>query len=871
MQTQDQAKIRRKAMAMSAIMKNPKLSEAIFDAWDAPIGSSRRAKARDILSSVGKASQIEDGQGGWMGDTLKGGMNWLGNAAKSAVSSVTKSTTAPSKTPIVVKSIDSLLGKANAVKQGVAASKLGSSIPTGKTLSPYLKGLSSALKTDVSPAINKGLTAAASPKGTLTTKLLGKMGTAIALAIPTPTSALGDLPSWEQDAAKKSPFLGSDSKNSFLNASGSIFNPQKKSDLQHPTLAATKNSDKQTETKDLTDADRYFTVNGIDIYDLSTMSRVTEAQAKAGNIWGKINKISSWNDLGEDFSSYFSAMDGATQNYMYLRNTDPNGISSAEAAEMSRIMYGVAPDTELAERRLNSSPATNPSFGVGTLSNMSPQEREVVWNDLNPSEQSLWGKSFEMANQAYAAGMGAEGFAQKIMGNKKILASFLDLSEAEAAALPESPLLSGQLNDLRDLVDGKNRIDEQLNDILKLKNRGVSIEDDLQTYIGSKDEYLGQIDDLIARSKTIISDMDTSDPHVAERMGNYINYLTILQGRQNKRYIDFLAMGVKEHQNELTIATNLYEASITKAEKEYNAQAAVTAEEYANLKAAIKDAYNAVGEKEDRIMKIEKHNADMALNGQQLTNSVLENQKLKYEMLNPTTETEPITGSQYDLFKQFVGETKKDGDKEYFSFNTLDPADVRAQVGTSGYEENASDLTTQYLYTQMKKSVSDETSYGSTSTLYDARKVAQEKANAVSSYNKQMSETNASYSASDEAIKALYEQDAADILATLESGATSGIAQYLSQEGKSEVLRKALRALGQVGKEAWYDISRVSEKSFVKDFGGENGLGDEYAKSLYNGVLAESKSSNMSAADYVQRMNDPTWDSAGAIARNLIY
>jgi len=60
---------------INSIMNNPKIASVLHDAYSAPIGSTKRAKAKSILSIIKKTSPANDGQGGYDG---QGGIT-LGN------------------------------------------------------------------------------------------------------------------------------------------------------------------------------------------------------------------------------------------------------------------------------------------------------------------------------------------------------------------------------------------------------------------------------------------------------------------------------------------------------------------------------------------------------------------------------------------------------------------------------------------------------------------------------------------------------------------------------------------------------------------------------------------------------------------------
>ncbi len=293
-----------------------------------------------------------------------------------------------------------------------------------------------------------------------------------------------------------------------------------------------------------------------------------------------------------------------------------------------------------------------------------------------PPQPFTSGTSLEAdRNAAYAAGMGPEAFAMQEMQDRNILAKKLGMSPEAAKSLPQG-MLSTQINELEDAVNSEFKIDDQLNNIEAKKKAGMTIEGDLTAYIRGKDEYLGKVDKLLDDTRTAMATMDTSNPDVKNNMNNYLNYLTILKGRQNQRYVDFLKTSVDEWDADMTNDTNRYNASLTAAEKKITRGTAVTTEVYNNVKDMLKDLYNSLGVMEDRQIKLNQANADLAatqmstaldaikLNeGKDTTKQLSETDRRKYYLPADTTEY------QWDVVNQairaFQGRTDLDNAQKY--------------------------------------------------------------------------------------------------------------------------------------------------------------------------------------------------------------
>ena len=66
------------------------------------------------------------------------------------------------------------------------------------------------------------------------------------------------------------------------------------------------------------------------------------------------------------------------------------------------------------------------------------------------------------------------------------------------------------------------------------------------------------IQQLITDNKDAMAKMDTSNPFVAQSMGRYTNYLSVLKGRQEKRYVDYINDSIGAHNADMQFMVDGY-------------------------------------------------------------------------------------------------------------------------------------------------------------------------------------------------------------------------------------------------------------------------------------------------------------------------
>lgn len=239
-------------------------------------------------------------------------------------------------------------------------------------------------------------------------------------------------------------------------------------------------------------------------------------------------------------------------------------------------------------------------------------ERVTAMRDIDYPSAQEYTKSPEFHSSAMAEieamvkeGAGATTTFLWLMSNKDKLAEILGMSQEEVDILP-SASLAKDLTDLRKSLEKSANLEERSRRIENMILQGDNVERDFESYIRGKDEYLGTIERMQSDFRTKMAYADTSNPYTAQRMENYDNYLTILQGRQNQRYIDFLNNGVRQYERQIEQLTSIYNTDLKKVEEMYADQAALTTETYGNIKIMVSELYANIDSREAKMMDREK-------------------------------------------------------------------------------------------------------------------------------------------------------------------------------------------------------------------------------------------------------------------------
>lgn len=430
---------------------------------------------------------------------------------------------------------------------------------------------------------------------------------------------------------------------------------------------------------------------------------------------------------------------------------------------------------------------------------------------------------YQSAYEAVKAGVGAETFSMQAMGNPKMLEG-MGLPASVVNMFSNSPLLSDQLIDLRNGLKKEYQIDAQLNRLNELTARGMTITDDLQAYIRGKDQYMGEIDKMMDKTKTQMAYMDTSNPAVAKTMNSYVNYLTILKGRQNQRYIDFLDSGINYHNAEVANLTNLYKTNLEAFQETYKDAATITAETYTNLKTMLKEMYTNIEARTAAAEEAKDKEMQRTLTALQMQSIVAENAKFKAEFgiqQDPNTgeiiSTNPgglsgspiskVSSADLAAMDEIMG-IKIDKDGNILSVPGYDVLEAAMKAQQSGHN---TDVAVQRYAEQAAAYIKSKASSGSFIDESD-----------------KFTSTRQQYNQTPEA-----EEYFKNMQSQVEPSLAQGIKSYLeSSEERITALRAAINDLTGVG---WFTSQKKpnekTKKKFISDYSGS--LGD-VANGLYD-------------------------------------
>ena len=211
-----------------------------------------------------------------------------------------------------------------------------------------------------------------------------------------------------------------------------------------------------------------------------------------------------------------------------------------------------------------------PSFDMGSVNNYSnytnnPTLANMVQNNL-----------------------GAGSFALKVMGDPKLMAEFgFDPSQVIPGAS-----LSQQVGDLDTTLRKYYQVDDLRNRLGNSEAQGPALQSNITNYIRGKDEVVGTIDGLIDKTKNSMYSMDMANPSVSSDVNNYLNFLYTLKGKQNGRYIDMLNGAIAQHQSDVTNLQNDYNNAVSDYQNAFKIGSTIDQDNYNRLYTTLSDTYN---------------------------------------------------------------------------------------------------------------------------------------------------------------------------------------------------------------------------------------------------------------------------------------
>ncbi|MCK9369483.1 hypothetical protein M0R04_06085 [Candidatus Dojkabacteria bacterium] len=197
---------------------------------------------------------------------------------------------------------------------------------------------------------------------------------------------------------------------------------------------------------------------------------------------------------------------------------------------------------------------------------------------------------------SYGDGVGKNAFALGVMSDAKLLQSLFPGVPVDK--IPVGASLVGQLNELADDLKKEYHITELGDALTDAVTRGVTLQDDLTAYVRGKDQFLNSVDKLLqnATSQYLDSSM-RSDPFYSKSMKQYATYLTTLKGRTTQRYIDYLNTSITHHNGQLQQLQTTYDKAAEFVNTIYTEKSELTKEQYQQVKDVLFEMYDNVATK----------------------------------------------------------------------------------------------------------------------------------------------------------------------------------------------------------------------------------------------------------------------------------
>lgn len=214
--------------------------------------------------------------------------------------------------------------------------------------------------------------------------------------------------------------------------------------------------------------------------------------------------------------------------------------------------------------------------------------------------------------------------------------------------LPVGASLSGQIDALSKALRNEYDIDALTEDLSTKIREGVTLDQDLKDYVRGKDTYLNEVNDMLGDAKR--QAIKKSGGPDAGIFNDYVNYLTVLKGRQNKRYIDFYNDSIGVYQKELDTLQSELENATNAYTKELETRATIKQEDYNRMYTSLTEMYNAAEAAPQKQLELQLMQAELAqalgdLGGNSASGvstdwiDVFGNLKTKGVLINPDTGT----------------------------------------------------------------------------------------------------------------------------------------------------------------------------------------------------------------------------------------
>lgn len=465
---------------------------------------------------------------------------------------------------------------------------------------------------------------------------------------------------------------------------------------------------------------------------------------------------------------------------------------------------------------------------------------EPATDDMNYTESAPGGSpstaypglAASMQN-AMDSGIGPSTFAYQTMNDVNALRELFPGVPDEQ--LPVGASLSGQIDALRNALRNEYNIDGLTEELSAKIRDGVTLEQDLKDYVRGKDEYLNEIDGMLRSAKR--DALKKSGGPDAGLMNDYVNYLTVLKGRQNKRYIDFYNDSIGVYQKELDALQNQLTTATSAYTNELETRATMTQDDYNRMYTSLTEMYNAAADAPRKQMELQ----------------ILEAEYIKALQDLGGTGVDAISTDWIDVF----GNLKTKGVLIDSDTGTLLPQ-VTSLEGALDTIVSDGNTDVGGAYRILGEAISNDIGAGGGDLPGLFTKVKR--------YERMLSDLKSQ--AQDPAIMQKYGYDmtpAIDNLAqTLASRSGEAMSQYVLNN--AETMRKLVKEAA--GKSGWFGLGGVPERSkFVNNNSNEQ-MPEELVGRIYD-YVATIRSADPSGSSVTSFIELPDDQFAGALSHGI--
>ena len=572
-----------KIATIDSIMNNPKLSRIIHEAASAPLGSTKRDKAKSIISIINKSNPNSkpNGQGGPGGlfDNPTLGISSLGNS-----NSISSNPNADFfKTLSLNNSGYDSSGLFGAGSSSVTIFPDAGNLRSNNYSPLGLSSLSNSLASNyssfnsITPKNNDNYKPMAGIKSNISTDSMFNGNNPQDSGLSSGgKNLMTKIPSF--DLPKKD----TSSPNSNISSDGKALVPGGPVDTTETTKT------KADGTKITSKTEKPTTVNtettNAPTVDYSQYGRTKEFDSTATK-----DSISLWDAITSQEGSSYTTVNkdsGALGKYQLMPfNLGYAGLKNTPQDIQTFLSNPQLQDEAIAkyradlEKNYNGDPAKIAAAYYGG---------SLGANNYGTPKGDIQGKYDKNGNPTgypsvneYVAQVLARTTGENTSGgiyNTSSSGSGTDLQTAWAA-LPEAiqkqygPELFAKLMQGASLTQQEEQLKQtltqeyDLNNLLakknEMENMTPTVKQDMTDYIKGRDTYVKKIDNMINSVNSTMASTDISNPVTNKMYTDYKNYLLTLKGRQNQRYTEYLNRSIEQYNTDLTGIQNQYQNAVT--------------------------------------------------------------------------------------------------------------------------------------------------------------------------------------------------------------------------------------------------------------------------------------------------------------------